>query len=99
MAGYDLTKPYVFSQPGCRRGTKRPAVLHTSSHTGMDMYGLIFSLGSVQEVTVSYIALHLSSTESGVKNYRSPQGQEDREGRTVMEEKKEILPSPVATSG
>lgn len=54
--------------PGCRRGTRCLAVLCMNPHPGMDRYRLIFSLGSVQVVPVSYIALHLSYTESGVEN-------------------------------
>lgn len=57
MAGSELTKPRAFCQPGCRRGTRCPAVLRMNPHTAMDMYGLTFSLGSVQEVPISYIAL------------------------------------------
>lgn len=68
-AGSEQAKPRAFSQPCCRRGTRCLAVLRTSPHTGTDVYGLIFPLGSVQEVPMSYIALHLSSTESVVENH------------------------------
>lgn len=44
------------------------AVLRMNPYTGRDMHGLI-SLGSCTKVPMSYIALHLFSVESGVKNY------------------------------
>lgn len=54
MAGSGLTKLCAFSQPGCRRGSRCPAVLHANPNIDTDMYGLIFSLRSVQELPVSY---------------------------------------------
>lgn len=88
--------------PGCRRGTRCLAVLCMNPHPGMDRYRLIFSLGSVQVVPVSYIALHLSYTESGVENnflLQESSGSRGQRRKNSDEGEKEILPSPVATSG
>lgn len=58
--------------------------------------------GAVQEVPALYIGLSLSSTEGSIVNHLFLQefsGQENRQGRTEMERKKELCPSPVATIG